>query len=145
MILEIDSHQNITLSNYARRHFQYRNKNCTCLKILFTNARVTEMQREKEKSKNFMACWLHKKGIIKHLKGLKRITTHSKEPIIIISWICISSSWILLLLLTMMWIQHVWLNAYKSAIILEKKRSPLGYLKTLVYITITMLLICYLI
>lgn len=79
MILEIDSHQNITLSNYARRHFQYRNKNCTCLKILFTNARVTEMQREKEKSKNFMACWLHKKGIIKHLKGLKRITTHSKE------------------------------------------------------------------
>lgn len=90
MILEIDSHQNITLSNYARRHFQYRNKNCTCLKIIFTNARVTEMQREKEKSKNFMACWLHKKGIIKHLKGLKRITTHSNEPII--SWICISSS-----------------------------------------------------
>lgn len=60
------------------------------LYVLKTSMFVTEMQREKEKSKNFMACWLHKKGIIKHLKGLKRITTHSRD--LIISWICIHSS-----------------------------------------------------
>lgn len=93
--------------------------------LMFTYAHVTEMQREKEKSKNFMACWLHKKGIIKHLKGLKRITTHSNEPIII-SWIYISSSWILLLLLSMMWIQHVWFNSYKVQLFWKRKKKPIN-------------------
>lgn len=55
--------------------------------LMFIYVYVIEMQREKEKLKNFMVCWLYKKGIIKYLKGLKRIIIYFKE--FIISWICI--------------------------------------------------------
>lgn len=46
MILEIESHQNLTLSNYAERHFQFRKINvhlCSCYRDAERKRKVKEL------------------------------------------------------------------------------------------------------